>query len=347
MMQSLSLNSSSTLQSPAMALVVIRPETETTGPSTSSRALQEVIAQLAQELTHNGQLDESSPLGKLLGKAMAASGKAGGGLEDIKAALDALIHEKLGDNFGASADNASDTGQPDLMTQVLNGLAKSMLNDLLTKQDDGTRFSDDDMPMLKKIAEFMDDNPAQFPKPDSGSWVNELKEDNFLDGDETAQFCSALDIIGQQLGSQQNAAGGLAGDSSGGGLGSPVSNTENSPGSLGDPLIDANTGPASNSNSNGDVGQLIGELIDRGLQSVLAGGGLGTPVSTANTALVPGGEQPNQDLGQLLGGLLQKGLEATLQDAGQTGTGVQSSAAQVALLLVNMLLQSTKNQAAA
>lgn len=70
-------------------------------------------------------------------------------------------------------------------------------------------------------------------------------------------------------------------------------------------------------------------------------------MSTANTALVPGGEQPNQDLGQLLGGLLQKGLEATLQDAGQTGTGVQSSAAQVALRLVNMLLQSTKNQAAA
>ncbi|MCF5277820.1 harpin HrpZ family protein, partial [Pseudomonas syringae] len=201
-MQSLSLNSSS-LQTPAMALVLVRPETETTGASSSSKALQEVVVKLAEELMRNGQLDDSSPLGKLLAKSMAADGKAGGGIEDVIAALDKLIHEKLGDNFGASADNASGTGQQDLMTQVLNGLAKSMLDDLLTKQDGGTSFSEDDMPMLNKIAQFMDDNPAQFPKPDSGSWVNELKEDNFLDGDETAAFRSALDIIGQQLGNQQ------------------------------------------------------------------------------------------------------------------------------------------------
>ncbi|MCF5706581.1 type III secretion protein HrpZ, partial [Pseudomonas syringae] len=145
-MQSLSLNSS--LQSPTMALVLIRPEASA---STSSKALQDVIAQLAQELMQNGQLDQSSPLGKMLAKAMDADGTAGGGLEDIKAALDKLIHEKLGDNFGASADSpAAGAGQPDLMTQVLNGLAKAALNDLLTKQSNGTSFSEDDMPMLKK-----------------------------------------------------------------------------------------------------------------------------------------------------------------------------------------------------
>nr|UNA06578.1 harpin protein [Pseudomonas syringae pv. syringae] len=343
-MQSLSLNSSS-LQTPAMALVLVRPETETTGASTSSKALQEVVVKLAEELMRNGQLDDSSPLGKLLAKSMAADGKAGGGIEDVIAALDKLIHEKLGDNFGASADNASGTGQQDLMTQVLSGLAKSMLDDLLTKQDGGASFSEDDMPMLNKIAQFMDDNPAQFPKPDSGSWVNELKEDNFLDGDETAAFRSALDIIGQQLGNQQSGAGGLAG--TGEVWGTPSSFSSNSSGVKGDPLIDANTGPGDSGTTSGEAGQLIGELIDRGLQSVLAGGGLGTPVNTPQTGTAANGGQSAQDLDQLLGGLLLKGLEATLKDAGQTATDVQSSAWQIASLLASTLLQGTRNQAAA
>ncbi|KFF85522.1 type III secretion system effector HrpZ [Pseudomonas syringae] len=335
-MQSLSLNSS--LQTSAMALVPIRP----TGANTSSKALQDVIVQLAQELTRNGQLNESSPLGKLLAKSMAADGMAGGGIEDVIAALDKLIHEKLGDNFGAAADSLGGAGQPDLMTQVLNGLAKSMLDDLLTQQSNGTSFSNDDMPMLEKIAQFMDDNPTQFPAPDSGSWVNELKEDNFLDGDETAQFRAALDIIGQQLGNQQNDNGDFtAGD---GGLGSLGSFSADSSGPVGDPLIDANTGPGSGANSTGDVGQLIGELIDRDLQSVLPGGGLGTPPVSlqANTSL--GSEQK---LDQLLGGLVRKSLEPTLMGAGQTGSDLQSSALQVANLLVNALLQSNRNQTAA
>ncbi|KPW27896.1 Harpin protein HrpZ [Pseudomonas amygdali pv. mellea] len=336
-MQSLSLNSS--LQTPAMALVLVRPETEVTGANTSSKALQDVIVQLAQELTRNGQLDESSPLGKLLAKSMAADGMAGGGIEDVIAALDKLIHEKLGDNFGAAADSLGGVGQPDLMTQVLNGLAKSMLDDLLTQQSNGANFSNDDMPMLEKIAQFMDDNPAQFPVPDSGSWVNELKEDNFLDGDETAQFRAALDIIGQQLGNQQNDTGDFAaGD---GGLGSF---SAGSSGPVGDPLIEANTGPGNGTNSTGDVGQLIGELIDLGLQSVLSGGGLGTPPVSLQANASLGSEQ---NLDQLLGGLVRKGLEATLMGTGQIGNDLNSSAAQVANLLVNALLQSNRNQAAA
>nr|BAD20872.1 harpin protein HrpZ [Pseudomonas syringae pv. maculicola] len=335
-MQSLSLNSS--LQTPAMALVLVRPETEVTGANTSSKALQDVIVQLAQELTRNGQLDESSPLGKLLAKSMAADGMAGGGIEDVIAALDKLIHEKLGDNFGAAADSLGGVGQPDLMTQVLNGLTKSMLDDLLTQQGNGTNFSNDDMPMLEKIAQFMDDNPAQFPAPDSGSWVSELKEDNFLDGDETAQFRAALDIIGQQLGNQQNDTGDFAaGD---GGLGSLGSFSADSSGPVGDPLIEANTGPGNGTNSTGDIGQLIEELIDR----VLPGGGLGTPPVSLQANASLGVEQ---NLDQLLGGLVRKGLEATLMGTGQIGNDLNSSAAQVANLLVNALLQSNRNQVAA
>ncbi|EGH35368.1 type III helper protein HrpZ1, partial [Pseudomonas syringae pv. japonica str. M301072] len=36
-------------------------------------------------------------------------------------------------------------------------------------------------------------------------------------------------------------------------------------------VIDANTGPGDSGTTSGEAGQLIGELIDRGLQSVLAG----------------------------------------------------------------------------
>jgi hypothetical protein len=355
-------------QTPASMLSVSLDSNVNSSASTSSKELKAVIDELVQALTKNGQLDDTSPLGKMLAKAMAADGKSGGSISDITAALDKLIHEKLGDNFGASAGigagsgsgSGGDTGggnglsggagagQSDLMNQVLNGLGKAMLDDLLTpSQDGGTTFSKDDMPMLEKVAQFMDDNKAQFPTRDGGSWMDELKEDNGLDGQETAQFRSALDLIGQQLGQQQSDASGLSGG--GGGLGSPVSDMAGSPSSLGDPEIDANTGPAANDSGNVDIGQLIGQLIDRGLQAQAqaSGGGLGTPT---DTSAQPGntntnGNLSNQDLGQLLGGLLQKGLEATLKDASGTGTDVQASAAQAAAQIINALLQSTQTQA--
>ncbi|MCF5639311.1 type III secretion system effector HrpZ [Pseudomonas syringae] len=357
------LNSLTSLQTSASLFPVSLDSNVSSNTSTSSKELKAVIDQLVQALTKNGQLDDTSPLGKMLAKAMAADGKSGGSVADITAALDKLIHQKLGDNFGASAgigagsgvgsgtgsgvgdglSGGANAGQSALMNQVLNGLGKAMLDDLLTPSGEGgTTFSSDDMPTLEKVAQFMDDNKAQFPTRDGGSWMNELKEDNGLDAQETAQFRSALDVIGQQLGQQQGDASGVT---SGGGLGSSVSDT-----SLGNPAIDANTGPAANDNV--DIGQLIGELIDRGLQSTASGGGLGTPVDnstqpSAQPGATPAGNPSSQDLGQLLSGLLQRGLEATLQEAGNTGADLQSSAAQVAAQLINALLQSTNNQAVA
>ncbi|MBI6845282.1 harpin HrpZ family protein [Pseudomonas syringae] len=365
------LNSISSLQTSASLFPVSLNSDVSANTSTSSKELKAVIDQLVQALTQSGQLDETSPLGKMLAKAMAADGKSANSIDDITASLDKLIHEKLGDNFGASAgigaggggggvgggiggagsgsgvggglSSDAGAGQSDLMSQVLNGLGKAVLDDLLTPSGEGgTTFSSDDMPTLEKVAQFMDDNKAQFPTRDGGSWMNELKEDNGLDAQETAQFRSALDVIGQQLGQQQGDASGVT---SGGGLGSPVSDS-----SLGNPAIDANTGPAANGNASVDVGQLIGQLIDRGLQSVSSGGGLGTPVDNSTQpaggtpAANPTGNVSNQDLGQLLSGLLQRGLEATLQDAGNTGADLQSSAAQVAAQLINALLQGTNNQ---
>ncbi|SOS32697.1 Harpin HrpZ [Pseudomonas syringae group genomosp. 3] len=358
------LNSISSLQTSASLFPVSLNSDVSANTSTSSKELKAVIDQLVQALTQSGQLDETSPLGKMLAKAMAADGKSANSIDDITASLDKLIHEKLGDNFGASAgigagggggavsgsgvggglSSDAGAGQSDLMSQVLNGLGKAVLDDLLTPSGEGgTTFSSDDMPTLEKVAQFMDDNKAQFPTRDGGSWMNELKEDNGLDAQETAQFRSALDVIGQQLGQQQGDASGVT---SGGGLGSPVSDT-----SLGDPAIDANTGPAANGNGSVDVGQLIGQLIDRGLQSVSSGGGLGTPVDNSTQpaggtpAANPTGNVSNQDLGQLLSGLLQRGLEETIKDAGgNAGADLQSSAAQVAAQLINALLQGTNNQ---
>lgn len=331
-------------QGSALVLVLPLDNSLAGGVGKSSKALLDVIAQLVKALTKHDQLDESSPLGKMLAKAMAASGKHGGGADDIAAALEKLIRQKLGDNFGASADIAPGGGGPsgsqgggqsDLLSQVLNGLGKALLDDLLTKLSGGTKFSRDDMPILSKIAQFMDDNKAQFPPPDSGSWTKELKEDNFLDADETAKFRSALDLISQQFGQQQSDASPVDG-----GLGSLMSDTANSPASLGDLGVDTQA----DIKGNGDegLGQVLGELLERGLQSALSGGGLGTPLSDSlKEQTQPGGDPSKLDLGRLLGGLIEKGLEATLK-----GNDLQDSAAQAAAQIINALLQGSNTQPA-
>lgn len=310
------------------------------GASKSSKALQDVIALLVKALSKDGQLDESSPLGKMLAKMMDAHGIHGRGPESIAAALDKLIHQKLGDNFGASADIASGggtrllnggsagndgAGKSDLMMQVLAGLGKALLDDLLTKQNDGATFSRDDMPLLKQVAQFMDDNKAQFPTPDSGSWMNELKEDNFLNDDETAMFRSALDLIGQQFGKQQSAA-----STNQGGLGSLVSDGGSSPVSLGD------AGLASGPMGNGNEDSLQS-------QPTLVGGGLGTPINDSSQGEATQGDLTLKlDLGLLPGGGVKVGLELSLQ-----GHDLQSSAAQTAAQILNTLLQGGNNQAVA
>jgi hypothetical protein len=255
----------------------------------------------------------------------------GGGSPDmIKAALGALIKDKLGENVGAAADfglgGGAGSGQPDLMSQVLNGLGKASLDDLLSKQGDGTKFSSDDMPLLDKIAQFMDQNPSKFPAPDSGSWKNELKEDNYLDSKETGAFRAALDMLGGQLEQQLN------------GGGSPLDgNALQLPGS-GNPAQ--------------DLGQLLGGLLQQGMNASLGngggntvGGGLGTPV---NDAQQPGnsGNSVTQDLGKLLGGLIEKGLEASQGGNGSGSGGVGGAGGQPNQLFAQHDLQNTLAQAA-
>ncbi|MDC6382998.1 type III secretion protein HrpZ [Pseudomonas graminis] len=313
----LSLNANTNpLQNLHIGTVVSQPAL---GGDKTPQSLKDVIDQLAQALTKGGHLDKESPLGQMVGKQMEKNNPlaslTGGNPDMIKAALGDLIKDKLGDNFGAAADaGQAGAGAPDLMSQTLNGLAKASLDDLLTKQGEGTTFSKGDMPLLEKIAEFMDQRTAQdpqkFPAPDSGSWKNELKEDSFLDGKETAAFRSALDSLGTQLGQQQNGVGDAGG---GAGLNNPVSSL--SP-------TDPSGGAAQTPNSaTQDLGQLLGDLLQKGVNASV-GGGLGTPMNDASQS---GGatNSVTQDLGQLLSGLIKKGLEAEQNGAGVNGAGGQ------------------------
>lgn len=318
----LSLNANSNpLQNLHIGTVVSHP---TLAGDKTPQSLKAVIDQLAQALTKGGHLDKESPLGQMVGKQMEKSNPlaalTGGSPDMIKAALGDVIKDKLGDNFGAAADaGQASAGAPDLMSQTLNGLAKASLDDLLTKQDSGTTFSKGDMPLLEKIAEFMDQrsaqDPAKFPPPDSGSWKNELKEDNFLDGKETAAFRSALDSLGGQLGQQQNGVGDAGGGSA---LNDPVTSLA--------PSDPSGTGQASPEGLNQDLGQLLGDLLQKGMNASV-GGGLGTPVNDASQAGA-GSSSVTQDLGQLLSGLIQKGLQAEQNGAGVNGAGGQNPFAQ-------------------
>jgi len=310
------------------------------GGQQGPQSLKDVIDKLAQALTKDGHLDQDSPLGKMVGKQMEKMNplaSLGGGSPDmIKAALGAVIKDKLGDNFGAAADfglgGGAGSGKPDLMSQVLNGLGKASLDDLLSKQGDGTKFSSDDMPLLDKIAQFMDQNSSKFPAPDSGSWKNELKEDNYLDSKETGAFRAALDMLGGQLEQQQNGGGPLDSSALSNGL-----STLEMPGS---------------GNPTQDLGQLLGGLLQQGMNATLGngggnsvGGGLGTPVSDVQP---PGnsGNSVTQDLGKLLGGLIEKGLEASQGGNGSGSGGVGGAGGQPNQLFAQHDLQNTLAQAA-
>ncbi|OCX19515.1 harpin HrpZ family protein [Pseudomonas graminis] len=316
----LSLNANTNpLQNLHIGTVASQP---TSGGDKTPQSLKDVIDQLAQALTKDGHLDKESPLGQMVGKQMEKNNPLasliGGNPDMIKAALGDLIKDKLGDNFGAAADaGQAGAGAPDLMSKTLNGLAKASLDDLLTKTDKGTTFSKGDMPLLEKIAEFMDQrtaqDPVKFPAPDSGSWKNELtaEGDNFLDGKETADFRSALDSLGGQLDQQQN---GLS-DAGGGSQLSSVSPADPSGGAMQTP-----------GSVNQDLGQLLGDLLQKGVNASV-GGGLGTPMNDASQS---GGatQSVTQDLGQLLSGLIKKGLEAEQNGAGVNGAGGQNPFAQ-------------------
>ncbi|KAF1006974.1 MAG: Harpin HrpZ [Pseudomonas fluorescens] len=217
-----------------------------------------------------------------------------------------LIKDKLGNNFGASA-SAGMGGGKDLMSQVMQGLSKAALNDALTPEGDGSTFSDADKPLLRKVADFMDQNKATFGTPDSGSWRKELNEDNYLNKDETSKFRAALEQISQQMDGSDSVSGSAAPQSTAGGLGSLQN----------DPLND--TSDDDSSDDNGPITQ----------------GGLGTPQAgpddsgsddSADSADASGANSPQQllqQLEQLLGANKDQG--DSFKQGLQLGLGIASA----------------------
>ncbi len=246
--------------------------------------MDQVVDKLADML--KGSDLSSSPLGQMVKDKLDDSGglmgilKKGGMENAVKDALKDIISEKLGDNFGAAQSlglgNGSGTGgaggagggqQPDLLERVLSGLAKSSLDDLLGKQGEGTTFDKKDIPLLTEIAKFMDDPKNGIKPPDSGTWANELHEDNYLNKEETADFRAALDQIGGAL--SQKASGQPSGMP--GGLGMPGNAGQNMLGGEGG-LGGSGTGSAA-----GNPLQQLNDLI-QGLQ------GLASQLSLQNLA---------------------------------------------------------------
>lgn len=250
------------------------------------QTMDQVVDKLASLL--KGSDLSSSPLGQMVKDKLDDSGgllgimKKGGMENAVKDALKDIISEKLGDNFGAAqsfglgngAGGAGGAGgqQPDLLERVLSGLAKSSLDDLLSKQGEGTKFSDTDKSMLNEIAKFMDDPKNGLPSPDSGSWANELfnEGDNYLNEEETAAFRAALDSIGGQL--DAKAAGQTPGSPGGLGL---ADNT-------GQGMLGGEGGLGGSGSSSGDPLQKLNNLIE-GLQNLVSQLSLSSAMDTANS----------------------------------------------------------------
>lgn len=257
------------------------PATLTSVASESLNSMKGVVDKLSSSLMSGGHLNTDSPLGKMVEQQlkkenpfMALAGGKGGEENAVKKALGDLIKDKLGSNFGASADagiggkgQGQGQGGQDLMSQTLQGLGKSSLDNALTDKGEGSTFSQADKPILQQVANFMDQNKAEFGAPDSGSWSKELDEgggkDNFLDKGETSKFRAALEQISQQMG-----AGGAQG-----------SQASQGNGGLGSPQQEPSANDASSGGQSNDLSQLLGssnpmDIFKQGLEMGLgiAGG---------------------------------------------------------------------------
>jgi hypothetical protein len=204
--------------------------------------LKALIAALVKELTKDtgGKLDQTSPLGKAIAKempmgdALHTSSK-----HQIEQGLEALIKKLLGENPSAGQSAGGGPGGvggaggaggsiQDLLTQLIQALLKNQMGNAL--QPDGKGGSDiakGSEDLMSQIAKFMDANPSEFKRPDSGSWAQELtakggtESDSHLDGDETTQVNKAIGMLMGKIGNDSAGGdqGGLGGLGGNGGLG--------------------------------------------------------------------------------------------------------------------------------
>ncbi|MCC7005266.1 MAG: hypothetical protein IT497_01310 [Ottowia sp.] len=96
----------------------------------------------------------------------------------------------------AVQNNSSESTTSNTSSYAQSGIPKqeyATLSTALTGRSDGTStIKEDAKPLLRNLAIAMDNNSAIYGKPDSGSWLNEVNEDNYLDKSETAAFSRAI-----------------------------------------------------------------------------------------------------------------------------------------------------------
>jgi len=282
------------------------------GGSQNPKTLDGVISKLTDSLTQGGHFDANSPLGKMVAEHLPKSpfGTAMATPDAIKSAVGDLLKDKLGENFGAASNlGGSGTvkgggdpegGSSDLMSQAVNGLSKASMDGALKPDGDGSTFSDADKPMLQEVADYMDKHSSTYGTPDSGSWSKELKEDNYLDKDETAKFRGALDEVSQKIGQgdssnsdQSNLQNSLNGASLGGGGGNLNALGGSGGGDDSSDAIDGsgNSGSApQNELAQQSTGSSALDIFKQGLQMGLGiSGGGGNGVSTGGGGSESGG----------------------------------------------------------
>lgn len=105
----------------------------------------------------------------------------------IKTITDALRADKTGEAAGQDKKVLGDFTQKDLDILRKQGLEH--------KGNLGANFSPELKQALSKVAVLMDNDPKAYPKPDAGSWVNEVNEDNYLNLQEATHFQDAISRV--------------------------------------------------------------------------------------------------------------------------------------------------------
>ncbi|QHC49835.1 hypothetical protein EKK97_09785 [Billgrantia tianxiuensis] len=168
-------------------------------------------------------------------------------------------------------------------------LADALMQALFQKTGDGATFDDSGSnPLMEMVAKFMDQNPSRYGGPHDAtgnvnSWQDELKEDNYFNKEELADFGqglrdaltsvlegSLLQMLGGVLSSIGNAISGLGG--MGGGMAGGAM------GGIGGGMVGGALGDALGSGVGGAVGSL-GNQIGAGF-----GGGMPRDLSPMGQA---------------------------------------------------------------
>lgn len=127
---------------------------------------------------------------------------------------------------GLSQSNFSLSTGPAFKSEASNpaaGKIASLLQDtLFEKNGDGANIRNQDSPLLGMVADYMDKKPDTFGKPHDatgnvGGWKDEVKEDGYLNNQETESFTKGLEgFINEMLGEGADSKQGVGNNSGGG-----------------------------------------------------------------------------------------------------------------------------------